>query len=73
VFNLMPFPPLDGGGAVGLLFSEATARRVQALLRHPQLSLIGILLAWLLIGRVFEPIHLLAVNLLYPELGYTSR
>ena len=73
VFNLIPLPPLDGGGAVGLLFPEQTARRVQALLGHPQLSLIGILLAWLLIGRVFGPIHLLAVNLLYPEVGYTAR
>jgi Zn-dependent protease len=73
VFNLIPLPPLDGGGAVGLLFPEPTARRVQALLRHPQLSLIGILVAWLLIGRVFGPIHLLAVNLLYPEFGYMVR
>ena len=55
------------------IFSEQTARRVQKLLRHPQLSLVGILVAWLLIGRVFGPLHLLAVNLLYPEFGYTVR
>ena len=58
---------------MGLLFSEQTARRVQSLLRHPRLSLMGILLAWLLIGRVFGSIHLLAVNLLYPEFDYTYR
>jgi hypothetical protein len=56
-----------------LLFSEKTARVVQAVLRHPQLSLMGILVAWVLIGRAFGPVHLLAVNLLYPEFDYTYR
>ena len=39
-------------------------------MRHPTLALGGILLAWFLIGRAFRPIHLLAVNLLYPGLEY---
>jgi Zn-dependent protease len=73
IFNLIPVPPLDGGGALGLLLREESARRVQALLRRPQLSLMGILVAWLLIGRVFGPVHLLAVNLLFPEIGYGYR
>jgi Zn-dependent protease len=70
VFNLIPFPPLDGANAVGLLFSDAGARRVQVLLRNPRLSLVGLLLAWMAMPRIFGPIHRLAVNLLYPELGY---
>jgi Zn-dependent protease len=70
VFNLIPFPPLDGAGAVGLLFSEAGARRVQERLRSPQLAFVGLLLAWLAMRRIFGPIHRFAVNLLYPEYGY---
>ena len=70
IFNLIPFPPLDGASAVGLFFSDAGARRVQALLRRPQLSLVGLLLAWIAMPRIFGPIHRLAVNLLYPEYGY---
>jgi Zn-dependent protease len=70
IFNLIPFPPLDGASAVGLLFSDAGARRVQALLQRPQLSLMGLLLAWIAMPRIFGPIHRLAVNLLYPEYGY---
>jgi len=70
IFNLIPFPPLDGASAVGLLFSDAGARRVQTLLRSPQLSLVGLLLAWIAMPRIFGPIHRLAVNLLYPEFGY---
>jgi Zn-dependent protease len=70
IFNLIPFPPLDGASAVGLLFSDAGARRVQALLQRPQLSLLGLLLAWMAMPRIFGPVHRLAVKLLYPEYGY---
>jgi len=70
IFNLIPFPPLDGASAVGLFFSDDGARRVQGLLRRPQLSLVGLLLAWIAMPRIFGPIHRLAVNLLYPEFGY---
>jgi Zn-dependent protease len=70
VFNLIPFPPLDGANAIGLLFGDAGARRVQTLLRSPQLALVGLLLAWMAMPRIFGPIHRFAVNLLYPELGY---
>ena len=67
VFNLLPVPPLDGSGAIGLLFPESTARRMQGLLHQPQFALIGIVVAWLLIPRVFGPVHLAAVRMLYPE------
>ena len=70
VFNLIPLPPLDGSGAVSLLVSADTARRLQMKLRHPLVSLLGIVLAWLLVGRFFGPIHRLALQLLYPELRY---
>ena len=70
VFNLLPVPPLDGSGAIGLFLGADAARRAQELMRQPTLALGGLLLAWFLIGRMFGPIHLLAVNLLYPGLEY---
>jgi len=70
VFNLIPVPPLDGSGALGLVLPEGAARRAQLMLRQPTFSLLGILVAWMLIGRIFGPIHLLAINLLYPEATY---
>jgi Zn-dependent protease len=70
VFNLIPVPPLDGSGAVTLVLGEGAARRFQALLLRPQFALIGLVLAWLVIGELFAPIHLAAVNLLYPEFSY---
>ncbi len=67
VFNLIPVPPLDGSGAVALALSEDGARRLQKLFSSPQLSLVGILIAWWIIPRVFWPVHELALKLLYPE------
>lgn len=65
VFNLIPVPPLDGGAAIGLLLPAQAARRLQVLLRRPQLSLLGIVIAWFAIGRLFGPVHLLALRLLF--------
>ena len=70
VFNLIPFPPLDGSGVLGLVVSDDTARRLQLLMSRPQLSMIGLLIAWFAIGSLFRPALLLAVNLLYPEVQY---
>jgi Zn-dependent protease len=70
VFNLIPFPPLDGASAVGLFFSDEGARRAQAVLGNPRLALAGLLLAWMAMPWIFRPIHRLAVNLLYPGFGY---
>ena len=65
LFNLLPLPPLDGSGAVGLLLPEDVARRAQLWMRHPTLALVGLVLAWVLIGPVFGRVHVLAVSLLY--------
>ncbi len=71
VFNLIPLPPLDGSGALGLILSENAARGLRRLLWvNPQLSMLGLLAAWFLIEPIFRPIHLLAVNLLYPGIRY---
>ena len=60
VFNLIPLPPLDGSGAIALLVKEDTARRLQAFMRRPRFSMLGILAAWFLIGPIFRPVHLMA-------------
>ncbi|MCG8467509.1 MAG: site-2 protease family protein [Gemmatimonadetes bacterium] len=71
VFNLLPFPPLDGSGAVPLLLSPETTRRYQDLLwRHPGLGWIGILIAWQSLGYVFDPVWIGIVNLLHPGVTY---
>jgi len=70
VFNLIPLPPLDGGSAVGLLLPERVAVRMRLAFLRPGWSLVGILVAWFAIGRIFRPVHGVAIRLLYPEFAY---
>jgi Zn-dependent protease len=69
--NILPFPPLDGSAALPLFLSDdATARYQNFLRRNPGLGVLGILLAWQVFDYVFDPIFLLAINLLYPGVTY---
>ena len=71
VLNLFPFPPLDGSGALPLLLSDrATARYQDFIWKNRGLGILGILIAWQLFRFVFDPVFLLALNLLYPAAGY---
>jgi Zn-dependent protease len=70
VFNLLPLPPLDGFGALPLFIGEDSARRFQNVLRHPSFAFLGLFMAWKIFDVVFYPVHLAAINLLYPEIGY---
>jgi Zn-dependent protease len=70
-FNLLPFPPLDGSGALPLLLSRRMSARYQEIMwSTPMIGLLGILIAWQLFDHVFDPIFLAAVNLVYPGVAY---
>ncbi|MGH0034534.1 MAG: site-2 protease family protein [Myxococcota bacterium] len=70
VFNLIPLPPLDGSGALGLLLGEDQARRLRELTSNPMFAIAGMMIAWYAFGAIFEPIFLLSLNLLYPGADY---
>lgn len=70
--NLIPLPPLDGSAAVPLFLNDSTTTRYQDfLMRNRGLGWIGIVVAWQVFDYVFEPVFLVAVNLLYPGLRYS--
>ena len=69
-FNLFPLPPLDGSALPLLFLSEEQAIKYSAFLAHPALAMFGIFVAWKVFGVIYSPIHLFAINLLYPELNY---
>ena len=69
VFNLIPVPPLDGSAAIALLLPESMGRQLQLLWMRPGLSMLGIVAAWLLVGRVFGAVFPVAVDLLYAVLA----
>lgn len=71
VFNLIPFPPLDGSGVLPVVLPERAMNAYRSLLSgRPGLAWIGIIGAWMIFDRLFPPIWLAAVNLLYPGTGY---
>ena len=70
VFNLTPLPPLDGSEVVSLLLSDSAADRYAQLLHQPGFRIIGLVVAWRLMGIILGPAHLLALNILYPGAGY---
>ena len=72
-FNLIPVPPLDGFGALGLLVPEDLARRIQHFGRSlGAFSMIGLLLVWQVFDRLFQPVFSFALLALYPGQGYGS-
>ena len=71
VFNLLPFPPLDGSAAITLLMRKETTSRYQEFIwSTPMLGLAGLFIAWKLFDVVFDPVFTAAVSLLYPGVSY---
>ena len=69
-FNLLPVPPLDGATGIAVFMTERTALRFLEFMRDPTFSTAGIIAAWFLFDKLFEPIFTFALNLLYPGAGY---
>lgn len=73
IFNLLPLPPLDGFGAVGLLMSEDRARRFEGMARRMRgYSFIGLLIAWQVFGQLYYPLFGLSLHALYPLTSYSG-
>lgn len=70
VFNLIPLPPLDGSNILSAFLSDQAAERYVQMMHQPSVRIIGLVIAWQLIGVVFHPIQTFALNILYPGAGY---
>ncbi|MDX1396134.1 MAG: site-2 protease family protein [Gemmatimonadota bacterium] len=71
VFNLFPFPPLDGSAVIPLFLDAERTRRYQDVIwGNPALGWVGIIIAWQLFGYVFDPVWLGTVNLLHAGVTY---
>lgn len=70
VFNLLPLPPLDGSEILMLFLDNRTADRYREFMAQPAASMVGLVVAWNVIGVLLGPAQSLALNLLYPGAGY---
>ncbi len=70
VFNLLPFPPLDGSAIPPMYLSEEAGRKYTNFIRKPAFALIGLFVAWNLFGLIYFKVQLIVINLLYPGSNY---
>jgi Zn-dependent protease len=70
VFNLLPFPPLDGSAVPPMYLSEEAGRKYIAFVRKPAFALVGLFVAWNLFDIIYFRVHLIVINLLYPGSNY---
>ena len=69
-FNLLPVPPLDGNTGVTLLMREKAALKFLDWTQNSGFGMLGLLVAWMLFGRIFHYLLALALNVLYPGARY---
>jgi len=65
LFNLLPFPPLDGSSLFPLFMEKEKALRLMEYLRQPFMTGLGLIIAWILFAEMFNTIHTWALNTLY--------
>ncbi|MCB1215631.1 MAG: site-2 protease family protein, partial [Deltaproteobacteria bacterium] len=70
IFNLLPLPPLDGSQLLLLFAKGSWQTKIHQFLFHPQFSFLGLFAAWYLFNPIFDPIHHICINLLYPGISY---
>jgi len=70
LFNLIPFPPLDGASVLVLVLPEDMGIRLRETLRGGGFAIGGLLLAWYLFAQVIRPVWALLLRLVHPELVY---
>lgn len=69
-FNLIPFPPLDGYGVLGLFTTHGGALRLQELrMKMGGFAILGIVIAWQFFDRVYPDLFATATRLFY--VGYS--
>jgi Zn-dependent protease len=65
-FNLLPFPPLDGYGVLGLFVSEAGALKLQEFRgKIGGFSIIGLLIGWRLLSTIYWPLLATGIHGIY--------
>ncbi|HJK93053.1 MAG TPA: site-2 protease family protein [Polyangiaceae bacterium LLY-WYZ-15_(1-7)] len=69
-FNLLPMAPLDGHAVVPLFLSEKLTHKWHALFEDRGAAMVGLILAWVIFGRLAWPIFRIALNVLYPGSSY---
>jgi Zn-dependent protease len=69
-FNLLPLPPLDGNSVITLLMPERAGLRFLDWTRNSGYGFLGMLIAWVVYGKIFGYIFGIALLALYYNLSF---
>jgi Zn-dependent protease len=65
-FNLIPFPPLDGYGVLGLLTTETGALKLQQFrVQMGRFGFLGLVIAWQFFNYIYPSVFSTASRLFY--------
>jgi Zn-dependent protease len=65
-FNLLPVPPLDGHAGIMVAMPDRAAQRYMDWLRKSRnFALLGLIIAWSLFDKIFQPVFFFALRTLY--------
>jgi Zn-dependent protease len=70
LFNVLPFPPLDGLAVVSVMFPDRYARPMRELASNGMSSMIGLLVAWRIFPFFTDPLLTLLLKLIHPTESY---
>ena len=70
LLNMFPIFPLDGGTALTLLVPESMLDGYYALVRHPFVAIVGLIVVFTQFRSIFRPVLFAAIGLLYPDVSY---
>jgi len=65
IFNLLPFPPLDGSSVITLFMPEKMAARFTSFISQPMYSFLGIVIAWRILNSFFADVFVMFLSILH--------
>ena len=69
IFNMIPIAPLDGQAWLELLLKGDALYKYRMIMMHPSFRFFGVFIAWFLMSRIYWPIFVLVINLMYLPYG----
>jgi len=70
LFNLLPMPGFDGSYVLFLFLSRSYIDEIFDYISNPASPFISIFIAWYVFDWVFDPVHTLFINFLFPGIVY---
>ena len=71
VFNMLPFPPLDGCAVLKAFLPERYAARLGELESSGAMSLVGLVIAWQVFPLVTDPLFSTVLRIVHPGESYS--